>query len=404
MGLSAGVGRKALLLALALLLVTAFNLRAATSKNITNQEAGLEDLSFSQRFQAQPHFLPELPKRVTLCGEKIPLDEVFIAEQLDREFNISVHDRAQVVMWLKRARRYFPFISKQLKKAGLPDDLKYLAVAESALLRKISSHAGAVGLWQFVRRTGTRYGLKRNRWFDDRRNPRKATEAAIKYLTALHKEFKDWPLAMAAYNCGERRVRQAIKEQGTRNYFHLYLPRETMRYVYRIIAAKIILSDPLRYGYDLPESRLYKPWPSKVIKLRFRKTTHLRQLAKAAGTSVRILKELNPELRTLYLPKGTYNVRVPQGVKPGLAAQFNAAQIKQAKANGTYNTNGNNGNSNGNSNGARQKKWVVKPGDTLSKIAKRTGVTIKNLREANGIKGSVIKLGQKLVIPANGTR
>jgi membrane-bound lytic murein transglycosylase D len=329
MGLSAGVGRKALLLALALLLVTAFNLRAATSKNITNQEAGLEDLSFSQRFQAQPHFLPELPKRVTLCGEKVPLDQVFVAEQLDREFNIAVHDRAQVVMWMKRARRFFPYISGMLKKQGLPDDLKYLAVAESALLQRVSSHAGAVGLWQFMRRTGQRYGLRRNRWFDDRRNPQKATKAAVAYLKELHEEFGAWSLAMAAYNCGERRVRTAIKEQGTREYYYLYLPRETMRYVYRIMAAKIILSDPMRYGYDLPDSRLYKPWPDNFLKLRLKNSIHLRELAKLAGTSVRMLKELNPELRTFHLPRGVHRIRVPEAVDKVLLAKFQSEQQKK---------------------------------------------------------------------------
>jgi membrane-bound lytic murein transglycosylase D len=322
---------KTLLLCLSLLLLFSFNASAGSHSEKPNpdNQVKLKKAGVFKRFKSRGHFLPAPPKRLVLCGEKVPLDQVFVAEQLDREFNIAVHDRAQVVMWMKRARRFFPYISGMLKKQGLPDDLKYLAVAESALLQRVSSHAGAVGLWQFMRRTGQRYGLRRNRWFDDRRNPQKATKAAVAYLKELHEEFGAWSLAMAAYNCGERRVRTAIKEQGTREYYYLYLPRETMRYVYRIMAAKIILSDPMRYGYDLPDSRLYKPWPDNFLKLRLKNSIHLRELAKLAGTSVRMLKELNPELRTFHLPRGVHRIRVPEAVDKVLLAKFQSEQQKK---------------------------------------------------------------------------
>ncbi len=328
----------------------------------------------------QPHYLPTIPKSLTLCGEPVPLDQDFVAEQLDREFNISVHDEAQVVMWLKRAARYFPYISEQLKEAGLPDDLKYLAVAESALLPKVRSHAGAVGLWQFVRGTGRRYKLRRNRYFDDRHNPQKATRAAVAYLKDLHEMFGNWALAMAAYNCGERRVRNAIKDQGSKNYYHLYLPRETMRYVFRIMAIKIIIQDPKSFGYALPESQLYKPRPTKTVTVSLKRSAHLRDIAKAAGTSVRMMRELNPELRGMRIPKGRHRLQVPPGSDFNLPKKLELALNKAAPQ-------------------PESSRYVVQRGDTLSSIARKNGVKIRDLKKANRLRGSVIKPGQKLIIP-----
>jgi membrane-bound lytic murein transglycosylase D len=330
---------------------------------------------------AAPFFLPATPTSLTLCGEKVPLDQGFVAEQLDREFNIAVHDRGQVVMWLKRAHRYFPYISEQLKKAGLPDDLKYLAVAESALLPKIRSYAGAVGLWQFIRGTGRSYGLRRNRYFDDRHNPEKATKAAVNYLRDLYKIFGNWALAMAAYNCGERRVKTAISEQGTRDYYHLYLPRETMRYNFRIMAAKVIISDPGKYGYNLPSSQLYKPFPAQRVTVMLRRGAHLRHVAKAASTSVRIIRELNPEIRGMILPRGKIQLKVPTGHEFSLPQSLKFASKKPVPS------------------ASGKRTYTVRRGDTLSRIAKKTRVKLMDLKRANNIRGSKIKPGQKLTIP-----
>ena len=323
-------------------------------------------------------YLPAPPTSLTLCGEKVPLNLPFVAEMLDREFHIAVNDQAQVVMWMKRARRYFPYISQKLKQAGLPDDLKYLAVAESGLLKNVRSWAGAVGVWQFVPDTGKRYGLRKNRWFDDRRNPQKATAAAIAYLKDLHQEFGSWPLAMAAYNCGESRVNNEIKEQGVKDYYQLYLPDETMRYVFRIMAAKIVLADPEKYGYHLPPERLYKPLAADKLKLDLKRPLHLRSLAQAAGTTVRALKELNPEIRNYYLPAGKHELNLPQGTAKGLLAKLKGLKPDLPPPAG---------------------HWVVKSGDTLSGIARKNGVRIDDLRRANRIRGSFIKPGQRLVIP-----
>ena len=324
------------------------------------------------------YIVPELPKKLSLCGEPVPLSRPLVAQYLDRELVIAVHDPAQVIMWLKRAGRYFPYIEKRLKAAGLPDDLKYVAVAESALIHYIRSPSGAVGFWQFIPATGRRYGLRINRWFDDRRNLRRATAAALLYFKDLYKQFGSWPLAMAAYNCGERRLKREIAEQGVRDYFDLSLPMETQRYVYRILAAKLILSHPVRYGYALPRAARWKPVPSESATLALKRPVHLTVVARAAGISYRRLKELNPELRRRHLPRGRITIRVPVGRAAGLAARLAKAGPPPS--------------------GART-EYVVKRGDNLSAIARRHGVSLGQLKEANDLDDTIIRPGQRLKIP-----
>ncbi|MEW5912992.1 MAG: transglycosylase SLT domain-containing protein [Thermodesulfobacteriota bacterium] len=326
-----------------------------------------------------PRLVPRLPQQLSLCGVPVPLQRTMVAEQLDRELVISVHDPARVIMWLKRAGRYFPYITAHLKEAGLPPDLKYLAVAESSLIHYIRSSAGAVGPWQFMAATGRRYGLRINHWFDDRRSLPLSTKAALAYLSDLHKEFKSWPLAMAAYNCGEKRVRQEIKEQAVKDYFDLALPMETQRYIYRILAVKIILSDPKRYGFDLPPDSLWQPLPSEPATLELKRPLHLTVLAQAAGTTFRGIKELNPELRERHLPRGKYQILVPPGQAAGLAARLRQAGSGPVPTGAVY---------------------VVRRGDSLSDIAHRHGVSLKDLRQANRLRGDrLLQPGERLIIP-----
>ncbi len=196
-----------------------------------------------------------LPDRITLCGEEVPLQDPEVREDLDREFNIILWNRTQTTLWLKRAARYFPYLEKRLQEANLPDDLKYVVLVESDLRLQARSPAGASGPWQFMKPAANRFMLKTDNKIDDRYDFSRSTEAALQYLKTLHRTFNNWPLALAAYNCGEGRLQKAIREQGVTNYYHLDLPDETDRYVLRIIAAKIILSDPARYGYDICRSR-----------------------------------------------------------------------------------------------------------------------------------------------------
>ncbi|MCF8043688.1 MAG: transglycosylase SLT domain-containing protein [Desulfarculaceae bacterium] len=329
--------------------------------------------------QPPRYFIPKLPAKLSLCGARVPLERPMVAEQLERELIIVVNDPAQVIMWLKRAGRYFPYIQSRLRAAKMPQDLKYLAVAESSLIHYIRSPAGAVGPWQFLAATGRAHGLRVNRWYDDRRNILFATKAALSYLGGLHQEFGSWPLAMAAYNCGERRVGREIKEQGTKDYFDLALPRETQRYIYRILAAKLVLSDPQAYGYYLPPSERWKPLPGESVTLRLRRSTHLTAVARAAGTSYRQMRELNPELRRRYLPKGRVTIVVPPGQAKGLAARLKNGGPSPTPEAETY---------------------TVRRGDNLSAIARRHGLTLDEIKDANELEGEcIIVPGQRLNIP-----
>jgi hypothetical protein len=332
-------------------------------------------------------------------------------------FTMGPHDQAQVVMWLKRAQRYFPYITQRLQEAGLPDDLKYVAVAESSLLTRVVSPAGASGPWQFMDATGRRFGLRKDAYFDDRRNPEKATTAALAYLKSLHQEFGSWTLAMAGYNCGEARVRRELAEQGVNSYYDLWLPYETMRYVFRILAVKVILENPSAYGYCLPGEALYQPHPTDTARLDLGRPLHLRGLAAACQTTLKALKEYNPELVTYFLPAGSHDLKVPQGQAKGLAQRLagrNGDQVAgpaapaappvpevkgepldkagriQVKAPAARPAT---------VGATRGSGYLVRPGDSLSAIAKRHGISSAQLRQANGLSGDRIKPGQKLVIP-----
>jgi membrane-bound lytic murein transglycosylase D len=260
----------------------------------------------------------QLPERVTLCGEEVPLQDPEVREDLDREFNIILWSRTQTTLWLKRAAKYFPYLEKRLQEANLPNDLKYVVLVESDLRQNARSSAGAVGPWQFMKPAANRFMLKTDDKIDDRYDLSRATEAALQYFKALYRTFHNWPLALAAYNCGEGRVQKAIEKQGVTNYYHLDLPDETDQYVLRVIAAKIILSDPARYGYAIPAQGLYTPWQPEQVEFVVAKEVKLRQIAEACGSYYKLLRRLNPRLRTDTLPQGMYKIFVP----PGTASRF----------------------------------------------------------------------------------
>jgi hypothetical protein len=341
----------------------------------------LPSLTVSAEESAYPifdHF--PLPKSVSLCGEPMPLENRCVWEMLDREFTIAVWDRAQVFMWLKRAGRYFPYIEKKLDEAGMPEDLKYLAVAESSLLTRIRSRKGAMGLWQFMARTARGNGLRKDRMIDERLDFERATEAALKYLKRLEGIFGTWSLALAAYNCGDVRVKREMKEQKVRDYYRLNLPLETERFIFRIAAIKIIMENPKRYGYSLKPEWLYRPIECDTVPVRIQIPLHITDVALALGTDFKILKELNPHILGYYLPTGHYIIKVPSGLGSRMASVLKqltlSASRSMKKASDGY--------------------YIVQPGDTLSHIARRTGVPVAMLKRLNGIRGSLIRVGQKL--------
>ncbi len=264
------------------------------------------------------------PKEVSLCGERFPLEDRNIWENLDREFLLALSNEAQVLLWMKRARRYFPLIEKKLKEMELPGDLKYLAITESSLRPEAVSSSGAAGIWQFIPSTGEKYGMRRNRSVDERFDFFKATEGALFYLKSLYEEFKSWTLSMAAYNAGENRVRKEIDLQKTMNYFYLDLPLETERYVYKIAVAKIILSDPRRYGYALEEKDLYSALQVERVQIELAQPLPIMDVARATGSFYKEIKEMNPHLSEETIPPGTHFLNLPPGTSEKFWVFFSA--------------------------------------------------------------------------------
>lgn len=261
-----------------------------------------------------PYF--PLPERITLCGEPVPLADPDIREDLDREFTIVVWSRAQTTMWLKRAHRYFPEIERKIRDYRLPGDLKYVVLVESDLRLQARSSAGAQGPWQFMAPTAKRFQLRTTDAVDERLEFTASTDAALRYLKDLHRLFRNWTLALAAYNCGEGRVQKEIAAQGVSNYYYLSLPTETERYIYRILAAKIIVESPRRYGYDIPPDQLYPPLEYDEVNFFTTKEVPVRNLAAACGSYYKTIKRLNPWIKGSKLPPGSHNLKIPKGTAP----------------------------------------------------------------------------------------
>lgn len=253
----------------------------------------------------------KLPKEVTLCGERIPVEDRMVWENLDREFLLALDNHAQVLLWIKRAQRYFPHIENRLKEMGLPDDLKYVTLTESGLRPQAVSSSGAAGIWQFIPSTGERYGMRKEKGLDERFDFYKATDGALTYLKNLYEEFGSWTLAMAAYNAGENRIRKEIEFQKTKNYFYLDLPLETERYVYKIAVAKIILSDPSRYGFYLEEHERYAPHRFARVQVELKQPLPLIELARAIRYSYKEVKEMNFHLLEDVVPAGVQFLNLP---------------------------------------------------------------------------------------------
>jgi LysM repeat protein len=323
-----------------------------------------------------------LPEAVTLCGEAVPIDRQSVRERFDREFTLIVWDRPQVFMWLKRANRYFPYIEQQLAAAGLPDDLKYLAVAESSLLTQAHSPAGAGGYWQFMPKTADSKGLRRDELADERYSLEHSTSAALRYLKEHYGTFSSWALAMAAYNCGAQRVQQAIAKQKVTDFYRLKLPMETERYICRIAAIKTILENPAAYGYRISRDQLYPALECDEVVLNFPANINIADIAIAAGTDYKTIRDLNPQFRDYFFPAGAYTIKVPAGLGAEFSEQLaNRAAAPPRPAPETVEEDG---------------YCTVRPGDTLGHIAERTGVSVKRLQELNGLKKPVIRPGQKL--------
>ena len=256
---------------------------------------------------------PSVPTQVSFADEVIALDRYDLRERLDRELMAFTYMHSSTMLTLKRANRYFPLIEPILREEGLPDDLKYLAVIESSLNPLARSGAGAAGMWQFMKGTGRDYGLEVNDNIDERYHIEKSTRAACAYLREAYAKYGSWLCVAASYNAGQGRITQQLQKQGVQRAVDLWLVEETTRYMFRLLAAKAVLTHPQQYGFLLKHSDLYPPIPCTTDTV----TTGIADLASYArgkGITYAQLKDANPWLRDTFLQNKsgrTYVLKIP---------------------------------------------------------------------------------------------
>ena len=256
---------------------------------------------------------PSVPTQVSFADEVIALDRYDLRERLDRELMAFTYMHSSTMLTLKRANRYFPLIEPILREEGLPDDLKYLAVIESSLNPLARSGAGAAGMWQFMKGTGRDYGLEVNDNIDERYHIEKSTRAACAYLREAYAKYGSWLCVAASYNAGQGRITQQLQKQGVQRAVDLWLVEETTRYMFRLLAAKAVLTHPQQYGFLLKHSDLYPPIPCTTDTV----TTGIADLASYArgkGITYAQLKDANPWLRDTFLQnksERTYVLKIP---------------------------------------------------------------------------------------------
>lgn len=330
--------------------------------------------------------------RVQSMESAIPLTyNPIVREAID----LYVNKRSTLISnMLARSAYYFPMIEEELDKAGLPLELKYLAIVESALNPTAVSRMGATGLWQFMLRTGKIYGLRIDSLVDERRDPHKSTRAMCRYFTDMYSIYGDWMLSIAAYNCGAGNVNKAIRRSGGATDFwqiYPYLPRETRSYVPFYIAAF--------YAMEHYQEHEIRPsvvtMPLAVDTVHINRRTSFEEIARMVDITVEQLQELNPEYKKDIIPgnSGTQILTLPTALAPDFVVKeeeriaYEAAhpeEVQEVKEPSVPET----------------RYYKVRRGDTLSGIAKKyRGVSVNDIRRANGIKGSNIKPGQRLIIP-----
>jgi membrane-bound lytic murein transglycosylase D len=287
-------------------------------------------------------------------------------------------------LWLERSARYLPMMQQIFAEAGLPRDLAYLAMVESGFNAKAYSWAHAVGPWQFIESTGKRYGLANDWWHDERRDPEKATRAAARFLSDLYEDFDgDWYLAVASYNAGPGKLRQAIRRYKTRDFWEIsrkpYLRKETKNYIPKLLAVLLIAKQPEQYGFTDLE------WQAPLAYDTFSlpSSTDLEVIARLCGIDYNRIKQLNPELKRWSSPPGVkgFQVRIPAGSAQVFAEQY--ARLPVAKR-------------------ANYQRHKVRSGDTLLALSKRYGVRTTDIKRLNNIRNPrALQIGANLIIPLN---
>lgn len=283
--------KKFAFLGLAVILIVTYALFTfSTDPNIAPQTNEPETL---------PHltYFPQLPDSMSFADEEVPLDRIDVYESFDREIITNTFWHTNLILILKRSARYFPIIEPILRECGVPDDFKYLCVAESSLVPTAKSPAGAVGLWQILETTGKELGLEINDEVDERYDIQKSTRAACKFLLRAKNTYNwSWTLLAASYNGGQNRVAKNASQQQQSNYYDMLWGEETGRYVFRILAFKTLMSNPQAYGFMVDENDYYKPYECEEIVVN-QGIEDIAQWAIDHGTTYKALKMLNPWLR-----------------------------------------------------------------------------------------------------------
>lgn len=264
--------------------------------------------SFNENYVIKP---VKIPDEIYFADEQVPVHNFDVYESLDRELLVNTYWQSQTVIFLKRAHRFFPIIESILKENGVPPDFKYLAVAESGLANLVSP-ANARGYWQFLKGTAGDYKLEVNNEVDERYHIEKSTKAAAQFIKSSYNKYGSWAMAAASYNIGRRSLSKQIARQKSTNYYDLVLGDETGRYVYRLIAFKLIMENPEYFGFYVPDSTKYQPIPYAEVKVDTA-ILSLPDFAHSMGINYKILKELNPWLRENKLTnkyKKTYIIKI----------------------------------------------------------------------------------------------
>ena len=296
------------------LLISIVCLSAAGLFYFFTQDDGVSDKLYREAFRRNYKiFALKVPEAIDFAGEAAPLNTFYVNEALDRELLVNTYWHNKTVLLFKRAHRWFPVIEPILEEHGIPDDFKYLAVIESGLSNAVSP-SGAAGFWQFLKGTAKDYKLEVDKDVDERYHLEKSTAAACRYFRDSYQRFGNWTLVAAAYNGGNRRIRESLEEQQSNSYYDLLLSEETSRYVFRILALKSIFEQPTHYGFFMREKDFYPPIPAKTVSVKS-DIKDLVEFAKQHDISYKVLKMFNPWLRSTSLKVGkgkAYLITIPE--------------------------------------------------------------------------------------------
>lgn len=279
-------------------------------------EFAFKENSFKNINKNNQWSVPALPEQISFANEKVPVTRWDVREKFDKEFLQIYYSPGAILYLVKLANRNFPIISERLRANGVPDDFKYLCIAESNMQSWATSSSGAVGYWQFLHGTGSGYGLEISSQVDERQNLEKATDAACKYFKSAYAKFGNWTAAAASYNCGMGGYNVQANFQRTNNYYDLQLPEETNKYVFRVLSFKYLLENAKQLGFNVDEEEKYQPVPTKTITI----TSSISDLAQFAinnGTTYKMLRVLNPWIKgkSLTVRSGrSYTVKLPAQV------------------------------------------------------------------------------------------